>query len=319
MILKGFGPPTAQTVAKVGDKYFDQESCKTYECISVKGSTVDYGFVDIHRHAPENEYEWAVANRPKAYSAYHFCYSGERLDLVPLVDFSECINFNSMFENAYAKMTEVPSLDTTCGTKFESMFKNCTALTTVPPMNLSSSTTCRFMFSGCTQLRTVPAMDFKNVVSVVSMFENTSNLTEVPYMDTSNCKKFAGMFEGSGVQIINGIDFNSANDLNSAVLGTKLTTLRVYNARISFSIGIGTTYGHLLTIDSLVHTIKELCTATSQQTLTMGSTNLAKIADLYCKVTDSSTEKLDMELCESTDDGAMTLADYAALKNWVFA
>ena len=48
----------------------------------------------------------------------------------------------------------------------------------------------------------------------------------------------------------------------------------------------------------------------------MGGTNLAKIADLYCKVTDDANEKKPMELCESTDEGAMTLTAYAALKNW---
>ena len=55
---------------------------------------------------------------------------------------------------------------------------------------------------------------------------------------------------------------------------------------------------------------------TSSQTLTIGSANLEKIAGLYCRITDDTNEKKTMELCESTDEGAMTLVDYALEKGW---
>ena len=56
---------------------------------------------------------------------------------------------------------------------------------------------------------------------------------------------------------------------------------------------------------------------TSSQPLTIGSANLEKIAGLYCRITDDTHEKKPMELCESTDEGAMTLHNYASEKNWL--
>ena len=99
---------------------------------------------------------------------------------------------------------------------------------------------------------------------------------------------------------------------------TALTTLVLYDINCSLQIGDGSTWGHLLTVDSLVHTINELMPHSGTKVLTMGSVNLKKIASLYCKVVDSTNPKLPMELCESTDEGAMTLSQYAALKNWQF-
>lgn len=96
----------------------------------------------------------------------------------------------------------------------------------------------------------------------------------------------------------------------------KLTNLDLRNIKLNLQIGSGTSWGHLLTVDSLVNTIKELVTQTSYKTLTMGPTNLGKIANLYCKITDDTDPKKTMELCESTEEGAMTLKQYAQLKKW---
>jgi hypothetical protein len=81
-------------------------------------------------------------------------------------------------------------------------------------------------------------------------------------------------------------------------------------------IASGSTYGHLLTVDSLVGIIQELVNVNASKTLTIGAANLAKLNGLYCKVIDDTTEKITMELCESTDEGAITLKEYAALKRW---
>ena len=95
-----------------------------------------------------------------------------------------------------------------------------------------------------------------------------------------------------------------------------LTNLDLRNIKVSLQIGSGTSWGHLLIVDSLVNTIKELVTQTSYKTLTMGTANREKIANLYCKIIDNTDPKKTMELCESTEEGAMTLTDYAQLKKW---
>ena len=99
-----------------------------------------------------------------------------------------------------------------------------------------------------------------------------------------------------------------------------LESIRLYNIRADIQIGSNKNgYGTLLDVDSLVHTIKELCKVDAAKTLTMSTASRDKIANLYCRVIDDSTEKIEMELCNSTDSGAMTLSAYAGLKNWTIA
>ena len=178
----------------------------------------------------------------------YFCYGGARTEALNVIDTSNGTNFNSMFYNC-SDLTTVPKLNTSKGTNFSNMFFACISLTTIPELNIGNGTNFNNMFQNC----------------------------------------------------------------------SRLTNLTIYNIRKSITIGSGTSWGHLLTVDSLVHTIQELCAASSSQTLTMGSANLEKIANLYCKVIDGSNEKKPMELCESTDEGAMTLTAYANMKNWNLA
>jgi hypothetical protein len=92
-------------------------------------------------------------------------------------------------------------------------------------------------------------------------------------------------------------------------------------------VGSGTSYGHLLTVDSLTHLIYELIKQSSSRTLTVGTANLAKLAGVYVKAIDITDEmraeddlideKKPFVVCESTDDGAMLITDYAStIKNW---
>ena len=52
----------------------------------------------------------------------------------------------------------------------------------------------------------------------------------------------------------------------------------------------------------------------------MGTSNTAKLADTYVKLLeDDGSGKYPFELCESTDEGAMTITDYCLYKNWQLA
>ena len=57
----------------------------------------------------------------------------------------------------------------------------------------------------------------------------------------------------------------------------------------------------------------------------LGTANLNKIASTYVKFVDSTQTEIavdtkgDVVVCESTDEGAMLLQDYALLKNWTLA
>ena len=179
-------------------------------------------------------------------------------------------------------------------TNMNRMFNNCSSLTTIPQMDTSNVTNMAGMFDGCSSLTTIPQMDTSSVTDMYTMFNNCSSLTTIPQMDTSSVTNMTGMFSNC----------------------SSLTNLDLRNIRRNLQIGSARSWGHLLTVDSLVNTIKELVTQTSYNTLTMGTANHEKIANLYCKIIDDTDPKKTMELCERTEEGAMTLIDYAQLKKW---
>jgi hypothetical protein len=108
--------------------------------------------------------------------------------------------------------------------------------------------------------------------------------------------------------------------------------LEVKNIKSTFQIGSGTSWGHLLTLDSLLNAIKELWikTGTSTSKLMMGTANIEKLADVYVKLIDITDEmraedeyidnKAPFVQCESTDEGAMLITEYVTtVKNWQLA
>jgi hypothetical protein len=128
------------------------------------------------------------------------------------------------------------------------------------------------------------------------MFDGCTNLVSVPRLDVGNGTKLTSMFRDC----------------------TSLQDLYLYDIKKTIAIGVGTQYGHLLTVDSLIHIINELHPTISTKTLAMGDINIAKLDGLYCKVVDNTNEKLPMVLCESTDEGAMLVGDYITGKGWTY-
>lgn len=149
--------------------------------------------------------------------------------------------------------------------------------------------------------------DTSSVTNMSYMFYNCSNLTTIPQLDTSSVTNMNNMF------------YNCS----------KLTECYLKNIKANLQVGSGISYGHLLTVDSLLFLIKELRNTGSAKTLTVGSANLTKLADIYVKtitITDEMRaedshidEKLPFEVCESTDEGAMLITNYVTQKNWALA
>ena len=206
------------------------------------------------------------------------------------IKFDDC---TELFKNG-KRLEYFDKFDFSETTNMNNIFMKCTSLTTIPQMDTSSVTNMLEMFSGCTSLTTIQQMDTSSVTNVAGMFKNCTSLTTIPQMDMSSVTETLYTFSGC----------------------TLLTNLDLRNIKWPLQIGQGTSWGHLLTVDSLVNTIKELVTTSTPKTLTMGTANLEKIANLYCKIIDNTDPKKTMELCESTEEGAMTLTDYAQLKKW---
>ena len=160
------------------------------------------------------------------------------------------------------------------------------------------------LFYNCTSLTTVPLFDTSKVTDMNSMFYGCTSLTTVPLFDTSKVTNMSSMFDRC----------------------TSLTECWLRNIKTTLQVGSGTSYGHLLTLDSLIHLIYECRDTGSLKTLTVGTANLEKLANVYVRtipITDEMRaedayidEKLPFEVCESTDEGAMLIVDYAVEKNW---
>ena len=85
------------------------------------------------------------------------------------------------------------------------------------------------------------------------MFYDCPNLTSVPAMDTSNVTDMGSMFQYC----------------------SNIETIHMHGMKVSFNISASTKF----TRDALVEILNNLATVTTSPTLTMGSTNLAKLTD----------------------------------------
>ncbi len=234
-------------------------------------------------------------------------YGGEQTPLKKL------FNFTRRTSHIFSELKELTTIPdglikyeyTSNVTNMASMFYNCNALTEVPLFDTSNVTNMYCMFQMCGALTEVPLFDTSNVTNMSFMFHACSSLTEVPSFDMRNVTNAANMF------------YNCRS----------LTSCWVKNIKYNLQVGSGTSYGHLLTVESLVHLIYQLRDMGAARTLTVGGANLAKLANVYVRTIDITDEmraeddlideKLPFEVCESTDEGACLIRDYAGLKNWV--
>ena len=141
--------------------------------------------------------------------------------------------------------------DTENVTKFIEMFSGCPNLTTVPLLDTSKATTMYRMFHNCPNLTTIPAFDTSNVTNMGEMFFGCTILTTIPAFDTSKVTWMGDMFSGC----------------------TNLTAIHMTGITADLDISVSTKF----TREALVEILNNL--GTSYRTLTMGSTNLAKLTE----------------------------------------
>lgn len=180
-------------------------------------------------------------------------------------------------------------------------------------------------------LRYVSYEDTSNLTQMQYFFQGNASAVTLPLLDTSKATHIASMFNGcSALTRLEEYDFQRvisfANSFNGCV---SLTECRIKNIKAAIQIGSGTTYGHLLTVESLIHLIYELRDTGSMLTCIVGTANLEKLANVYVRTIDITDEmraeddlideKLPFEVCESTDAGAILITDYAPYKHWQIA
>lgn len=209
------------------------------------------------------------------------------------------------------------------------MFKNCKKLVSVN-IDLSELTNAEEMFVSCSALESF-TIDTPKVWSVKTMFSTCSNLKSV-HMNTSTCSIFTYFLQNCTSLESASFDVINASSLSSLMQNNYvLTDLLIKNIKKTLKIGSGTSWGHLLTDESLINTAKELwdLTGSTSQTLTVSTTSNARFDEIYVKLTTATDEMITEDpniaskkpcvVCESTDEGAMTLREYVMSKNWALA
>lgn len=207
----------------------------------------------------------------------------------------ENIRENLFYGNTVIQRVDFSKVKSYIGTE---SFRGCTALSQViNPEQLNSTSVSPFRaraFTNCTALETFEYLGRGTIGSATpGIFAGCSNLKIL---------NLPQMTMGGALQLI----YNCTN-IEEIYVG-KITN--------NFQVGSGTTYGHLIKVGCLVGLIQNLVITTTTKTLTIGTANMEKIAGLYCKITDDTTDTLTMELCESTDEGAIPLEEYWTMKGW---
>ena len=181
------------------------------------------------------------------------------------------------------------------------------------------------MFGFCTQIETIE-LDTSNATNLSELVRGCSNLITLTLTNTKKATKISTIcYDCLKLTTIAEIDMRSVTSSSSMFYNCKnLTNLTHKNIKINLQIGSGTSWGHLLTLESLLNTCQECINVNASRTLTMGSANLEKLASVYVKLTgeaeeDETLPKLPMVQCERSDEGAMTIQDYMAMKNWTLA
>ena len=256
---------------------------------------------------------------------------------IGIIDYDDTNNLTSANQMFYGarKLETIPLFDTSKVTSMSQMFRDCNVLSEIPLFDTSKVTSMDYMFGSCAALKTIPLFDTSKVTSMGQMFEWCTQLETIPLLDTSHIYGMYKMFYScKSLKTIPELDIRTVSDSNSYTHQTfyncqSLETCLLRNIKASIQVGSGTSYGHLLTVDSLIHLIYELRDTGKSKTLTIGSANLAKITDVYVKTIDITDEmraeddlideKLPFEVCESTDEGAHLITEYATLKNWQIA
>lgn len=209
-------------------------------------------------------------------------------------------------------------------------FEKCTNLTTV---NLPEGLTVlpSKMFNDCSSLSSI------NIPSTITTIKNQVFM---------RCGSLSSLFVPKSVttletQVFYACDFDTLEFEEGSKLiscNENIFTLATFTnlilRNITFNIRIDYEHGLQMTDESLINTFKELWDNTDNKlgdtrTLKLTSDYSTRADNIYVKVIEVTDEmlesdeyisnKIPIEVCDSSDEGAMTLKEYGISKNWVIS
>ena len=188
----------------------------------------------------------------------YFC--ANRPDLAAKLKYSDTsngTNFSNMFRDC-KELTSIPALDTSKGTGFSNMFSSCSALTTIPALDTSNGTSFSNMFYECRELTTIPALDTSKGTSFSYKFYECRKLTTIPQLNLTKSTSSSAL-NGTFSRCIALVDLNIVGTINA-------TGLNVQNSPLSHD-----------SLMSIINALADKTSASGTWKVTLGSTNLAKL------------------------------------------
>ena len=218
------------------------------------------------------KYDWSQIY--DASEMFSQCANLKRIDNFPKNEINGCVY---MF-NGCSALESIPN-----GIKLkpyytiDNMFYGCTNLTEIPYFDTSKVYSFGSAWSNCDKLTTFPQLDTSNGTNFNSAWQNCVSLTEFPALDLSKGTDFgSAWYWCSSLTTMPALDLsNGTNFYNAWYNCTSLTTLGGFGAiKENFDLSTST----LLTAESIMNVITQAATVTGK-TMTLGSTNLAKLTD----------------------------------------
>ena len=132
-------------------------------------------------------------------------------------------------------------------------FAKCTNITSIPLLNTSKVTNISSTFLECSNLIELPLFDFSSVTNIQTSFNNCNKLIRIPSYNFSNVTNTVFAFDGCGA----------------------LKEFLPTGLKVSFDLSKSRQFKRT----NLVTVLNNLGTPSTTQTLTIGSTNLAKLTE----------------------------------------
>lgn len=167
----------------------------------------------------------------------------------------------SYYDNRNDLVAKLKYSDTANGKNFSNMFYACSSLTTIPQLDTSNGTNFGAMFNGCSALTSILQLSTSNGTNFNGMFSACTALTTISLLNMSSM---------SGTSCIN--MFYNCTALENVTFEETIP--------VRGNITVFSTCPNL-TVESLMSFINALTNMsdTATYTITIGSTNLAKLTE----------------------------------------
>lgn len=213
-------------------------------------------------------------------------YACQNLSTIPEIDSSKVTDMTLMFAEC-KNITAIPNIDTSMVVYGNGMFRNCSSLTSIPHLNTGQLSALDEMFYGCSSLISIPQIDTSQAYSMYETFYGCTSLTTIPQLDLTKCSGWDGLnstfYNCIKLQSVPEWDVSNVKNMFNIFYGCKsLTNLGGF---VGLQIALNLSPCSGLTSEAIMNVINKAADVTaSPKTLTLGSTNIAKLTEAQIAV-----------------------------------